>query len=187
MPKVVGKVTDVKKGKGVVKTAHGEYERLNVTVTGEDGQPVVIQRLVKPGNDGSKLIGQRVDVTYVEKQLEREDGETFTVRSADSKNFVLLDVVAKPYQKNGSSSAPTAGSGKSTGSGYNSDGARHGMIVGRAVELAIARKDLDLKGLKAAVNDIVKLTEYVEKGGDTVAPVVSTKAETRSASPFDDE
>lgn len=140
MGKVTGKVTKVTKGKGIVTTKFGNYERLNVTVTDSTGTNTVIQKLTKPGNDGQGLMGKEFQVTYTEKELTNEEtGESFTVRSADSKNWVSLDQQTNIHS-NGSTTA------QGTKSTYNSEGARTGMIVGKGVELAIARANL--KGLK---------------------------------------
>jgi hypothetical protein len=170
MGKITGVVTKVTKGKGIVELGTGTYERLNMTIKGDDGE-LVIQKLVKPGNDGSNLLNQRVQADYEERELTNQKGEKFTARSVNSKGFVLLD--APKFTGRGQSTAKTvtntpASSGTSstvvkTGT-YSSEGARHGMIVGNAIELAIARLQLDQAGLFKAASDVTALTKFVESG-----------------------
>lgn len=48
-----------------------------------------------------------------------------------------------------------------------SEGARNGMIVGKAIELAIARGVLTSEGLELAATDVIELTDFVEKGSSS--------------------
>lgn len=201
MATVVGHVTKVVKGKGIVQLKMGTFERLNITVKdSSSGEEVKISRLVKPGNDGQNLVGKHVSVTYKEEVKTTADGEEFTVRSTDSKGFVLLDESGNPVQsKFGGGAAPSSsGSPSKPAGGYNSDGARHGMIVNNAVLLAHHRGVSDsLDGLMAAAADVVALTKFVESGATPSAapapakkPPVSSiakKVVDEDESPFDDE
>lgn len=170
MGKIVGVVTKITKGKGIVELGSSTFERLNITVS-NDEQELVIQRLVKPGNDGSRLLNQRADVTYTERQLTNQKGEKFTARSADSKGFVLLDAIKPSYNNKFAAPAaspinnipvPSAKEYKSTS--YNSEGARHGMIVNNAVLLANHRGDSSFEALMYAAHDLTLLTKFVEEG-----------------------
>jgi len=176
---VVGKVTKVTKGKGVVTTKHGSYERINISIEGPNGA-VLVQKLVKPGNDGQSLVGKQVSATFTETEVQKADGTTFIGRSVDSKGFVILDATGQPatFGRSAPTShatpAPAAtGTTRPSGTGYNSDGARHGMIVNNAVALAAHRKDLTLQGLKLAAKDVSELTKYVESGTPDVTVTAS--------------
>lgn len=193
MPKIVGKVLSVTKAKNTVQLAHGTFARLTVTVEDKTtGENVKIQRLVKPDNDGQSLIGKNVAVTYTQKEMTTADGDTFTVNSADSKNFALLDANGEPVQgKFGGRPATSSATVTKQSAGYNSDGARHGMIVNNAVSLADHRGDNSLEGLMQAAADVMALTKFVEAGAvvsePTKAPVKPAKRVVEEDSPFDDE
>jgi hypothetical protein len=183
MSVITGVVTKVTTGKGQVTTDHGKFDKLNITVKGEDGESLTIGKLAKVGNDGQGFVGKRVQVTYKTKQIETDDGDTKDLHSTDSKGFVQLDVPAfggKPASGGSSPSTAPQTFAKTT---YNSDGARHGMIVNNAVELAGLRKTLDLKSLIQAADDIKALTEYVEGK----APPVLEKAPKAKAKVTQDE
>lgn len=176
MGQVSGKVVKVTTAKGQVKTDHGVFDKLNVTVESETGENVVIQKLAKPGNDGQGFIGKRVQVTYKSKSVENSDGDTIELHSTDSKGFVLVDQPA--FSPKGASHSTTTGSSTTASKGtYNSDGARHGMIVNNAVELAGLRGKHTLKDLLQAADDIKALTEHVESGKTAPTTTVS-KTET---------
>lgn len=135
MGNISGVVSKVTKGKGQAVTKMGTYDRINVTITSESGETVLVQKLVKPGNDGQKLVGQRVQCTYITKEVDLPDGTSFKSNSTDSKGFVLLD---QPKFVPGGTATTSTG----TKAPYNQEGARTGMLANSGLKLAIARANL---------------------------------------------
>ena len=174
MPQAKGRVSKVAVTRTGVKIPgqNQTYDRISVQIKDETGKITAVQKLTKAGKDGSELVGRLVDVTFTEKEVINPDtGESFTSRSTDSKGFILLNEDGLPSftpgQQGRKSTTSTVGSVTSNSSntrssGYNADGARNGMIVGKAVELAIARKETSLEGLRNAARDVIQLTSEVE-------------------------
>lgn len=160
---IEGTVTKIYKKKGQVNIQGKKFDKLSVTVTDKEGNSVAIEKLVTPGNDGKALEGKKLRVTYEEREVELEDGTTFTARSAKSKDFVLLDAEGKP-------SEARSQAGSSGGGGYDSKGARNGMITQKGIDLAIAiaklqsLKDVPQSLIDESVAKVKKATEHLESG-----------------------
>lgn len=186
---VKGRVTKVTVAKNTTSLpGRGEFSKHNITVQSDSGESLIIQKLAKVGNTGQELVGRLVQVTYTERELTNEEtGEAFKTRSTDSKGFILLDEDGSPSYKPGQktsggvSHAPKTSSTSTVKSaGYNSEGARVGMIIKGAVDLATARDTLDMKGLRQAAVDLLVLTKEVETDSIT-APVVSVTPKAKEA------
>ena len=195
MSNVTGVVTEVQNGK-TFQGKMGTLKSQTVSIKSSTGTEVKVQRSVKPENDGQNLLGKSVQVDYTEETINGKNG-TFTVNKTDSKRFAVLDEngqAPKSFQKGGYSSgggSTTVTVGTSMKPSYNSEGARHGMIVNNAVLLASHRKDSSLEGLKQAASDITTLTKFVEEGAVFTATKTVNKAKVvtmgSNDSPFDDE
>lgn len=172
MKTITGNVTKVSKIAGLVESDFGSFERINITIN-DGASDTTVQKLVKPGTDNSFLVGKRVKADYTEKEFNGKNGK-FTSRSVKSKDFAILDV-----EKPSVSAASTTNSyntseksykggqvfnNSSTKSSYNSDGARHGMIVNNSIVLANNLGDSSLKGLKISAAIVLELTQFVEGG-----------------------
>lgn len=181
MGQVKGVITKVVDGK-TYESKFGTLKNQNVTITNESGQEVTVQRGAKPESNGQGLVGKIVHCTYTTSEIETRNG-TMTIHKTDSKGFVLeqqggFQGYTQGYGAKIQSTSSTGNTSVPQKSSYNSEGARHGMIVGNAVELAGLRKNLTLDGLLEAARDVLALTQAVESG-ELGAPKaeVKTKAE----------
>lgn len=108
-------------------------------------------------------IGTEVQVSFDAQEKTGSKGK-YTVNKIIDKGLTILTGGAK----NDSHIAVTSGTSSPTLSApkasYDSNGARNGMIAGKAVELAIARGETSLDALKTAASDVLALTFFVESG-----------------------
>lgn len=175
---IKGSVTKVTTSKTNIQLKMGIFDQLDITIS-DGNTTVTVQKLAKTGNNGQGFIGKQVHVTYT-----TQNGFNKT----DSKGFIILEQGAAPIITG--SSNVTSNTSPSleikTRPAYNSDGARHGMIVNNAIVLAGLRKTQgSLDGLKKAAVDVRELTQFVESGSvlDTSTELKETLS-SETASPF---
>ncbi len=141
---------------------------LNNTGTKKDGTSFTNIKIRIEGHEDVITISKSSPAGKFAEKLDLKVGDEVTIVKGGQYNSVQKIMKGGGYVKssNGKSFA-----GKST---YNSDGARSGMIVGKAVELYLAiaksnnadltKTQISVKdGLKAAAQDIIELTKFVEE------------------------
>ncbi len=131
--------------------------------------------------------GTKVQATYEEKTHTTASGDSFVNNNLVKDGLLVLTDEGAPLQVSASGtpkpafvpgSGSTGGGATKTGSTYNSEGARNGMIVNASLALATARKDVSISALLAAADDIKALTKYVEEGVVAVKATSTTTAST---------
>ncbi len=135
----------------------GKIEKLNMNNTGtkRDGSSYTNIKLKLADNEEIITISKTSPAGKYAEGLELKVGDVITVVKGGQWNSVQKIMKGTGFTKSSGKSF----SGKSS---YNSDGARSGMIVGKAIELAIARKEIDTDGLKIAAKEVLELTQFVE-------------------------
>lgn len=165
---------------GVQKTsAKGtSYSATIISYTNEKGE--IIERTLLSSDPivaklTEDLIGLELDFKFI------KDGQYFKlVDAVVATGPAPAKTFNKPFTK--------------TGASYNSEGARHGMIINNAVLLAYHRGTSDtIDGLKKAANDVIELTKFVEAGGAPITtaatkPIAKKAVAAKVASqPIDEE
>ena len=157
-------------------TQHGTLNKHSITVNTANGS-VIVEKSTKPQTLFQLNVGEPVTVTFEESQYQAPNGNMYTNRKIVQNGLVRLSLPQQPQQSFTPSPAPAGNpsygqapaqqqSFQPAQNGNNKgDGARNGMIIKEAVNLATSRKaDATLKDLISAAQDIQTLTKFVEQG-----------------------
>jgi hypothetical protein len=162
-------------------------------IVNTDSGNVTVHKHTKASTAFDLKPGTEVQITYDSTEREGQHG-SYTINKIIKDGLVILHSGENSKEK--TSTAKVTSTLSSTPavktSTYDPNGARNGMITGKAVELAIARKALDLDGLKLAASDVAKLAEFVELGAKTAVKelketkkVKAVKVEVDEEEPFE--
>lgn len=171
MTQVTGTVTNVKTTSGAIGPEKKAANFHTITLDTDKGS-VSVQKTTLATTAFTLDVGTKVLVTY-----ETTTNGKYTNNKIVQGGLVVLSDDTPVVIKASSGAGPdnTAVTSKTVVNNqrYDNNGARNGMITGKAVELAVARKALTLEGLKKAADDVKALTDYVETGKAITAPGIS--------------
>ena len=187
---ITGTVIAVTKGKpytSKVGPLAGKTMVTNKILIETDSGQVTVQKNSMATTNFTLASGTKVQATYDERTVNTQNGDSFVNNNLVKDGLLVLSEDGAALQV-GSTGAPkpaftpgghgghsgsSSSSGQKTKAAYDSDGARNGMIIKAALDLATARKDVSLASLLLAADDIKSLTKYVEDG---VTSIAATKA-----------
>lgn len=139
-----------------------------VVDTGE--KKITVHKHTRDSTEFNLSSGTQVQVSFDAITRQGKNGE-YTVNNIIKDGLTVLSSGSTAKSESKESVAPLSLiSGSSNKGSYDPNGARNGMIAGKAVELAISRKGSNLAGLptlddlKQAAQDVLALTFYVEAG-----------------------
>lgn len=162
----------------------GPMMKHDISVESEDGSVVVVGKSTKPTTKFVLAEGTKVRVTYDEKSGTTKDGNSYTFRNVVKDGLVIFDSSGKEVASN--KPAYSAGTGFKKDFG---EGARNGMVIKAALDLAIANKvkDIGVKDLKIAANMVLELAKYVEGGQkEDAVPVKKEAVVVDNEDPFEE-
>lgn len=165
------------------ESAHGTMIGHNITVNTEAGN-VQVNKTTKPETQFDLIAGTHIQVSYDAVSGVNKTGKAYTINKIVKDGLVILSGgPTQPTSTVTTSSTPTTTLPTLTkSSSEDSNGPRNGMITGKAVELAVARGDMRLEGLKIAASDILKLAHFVESGAKLETTVKEPAKEVKTAS-----
>jgi len=156
MGKITGKVTKVETSEYSHK-ALGAMQQHKITVESDSGDKATASKHTKKSSQIKLPIGTDVEMSFEEQEVTMENGNTFLVKKVTKDGLILLN-----QNKQEKNTAATVNSAQDIANS-RSNGQRNGMITGKAVELAISRKDTSYSGLLAAAKDVANLAKAVEE------------------------
>lgn len=159
----------------------GKIEKLNLngSINKKNGEVVGAIILKLEGQPDVVKLTKGSPVGDFAGKLNLKIGDEVTLVKGGQYNSVIK--ILKPFAGGGAfkSGKSFGGSGGFVKKEYDPNGARNGMISGKAVELAIARKDLTKEGLEKAALDVLALANFVES-----QTKVDKKEVTETVDPF---
>lgn len=187
MGRITGKVTNVQVTE-FMSAKMGPMVQHRITVRDNEGREISADKNTKKSTPFKLDIGTEVQLNYEQVERMTKTGTTFIVNNVMKDGLILLNQPKLSPQLLGVSSPLGATGLPFTGNAgkYDSNGARNGMITGKAVELAIARNDFSFAGLVSAARDVKALAEAVETNNLQTAlrPILSAPVEAAQYNPL---